>query len=453
MPDHVSLTSEVTRITRRVDGALKYRQGEKTRDQTEGQTQGSINQPQAGQPYLFAENLIEDVNATLEKAREGLQTVKNRAREWLGGCEIEINRNNEKRENLKEKYDSDIGHLDQNRGPMSQGREELRERRENSRQALDDLRFRLGGRACKARWRRAYSLVLIGVAIIEVPINRVAFTSLVTTNWEALSAGLLVGVIVALLAHLIGVQWRRCELKRKHFEGRHRLSHLLPYVWLSSSIIIALILFRFITELRDYTFRLGLVESASLREIVAEDFIEGLWDMDITSQGWGLFVLNCLVLLVGAYFAYRANDPHPDYVNHVRDEEKWRKKLKAWDSSYDKKEKDLTGRWNAKNRILESEYAKLNSDKASLETVINNISNHFDRLRGRSARYIRRRINHFENTNRQARTDVFPPEFDEFGGQMILDDRLLQWEDAPPPINVPEGPTLVEPAQGGQHDR
>lgn len=172
-----------------------------------------------------------------------------------------------------------------------------------------------------------YVLSLIGLAVAEVPVNRLAFQFFFQESpLIGLVLALLVGGIFMFMAHVAGTVARQLGYYRGVGGKAMGLATVFGIVAL---VGVAVVLLAAIRQL--FVDFLQQEQSANLSELIKGNLgsiATRAFQTELGEAGWTLLVLNVLIFVAGALLAFFRHDPHPDYESAIKKAARLDKRLR-----------------------------------------------------------------------------------------------------------------------------
>jgi hypothetical protein len=329
---------------------VDYRPADKRADQRAGQRDGKAAVPAiASESHPFrdlltvrAETDLQKVSQEIEKLgkdlfarREQLETERNEGfitqRDAVRAARMDAERDVERR-------------LGPGSNRYSGPRQQFEQAQAQERKIAADA-----GRPLRIHLRWLFIPIMAMAALAEVPINALAFeTFFQEARGIAVLISLVIGIILAFLAHITGLNLKRAT----HKEGLR--ANLKYYVGVAITLCIVGVTVYFIALMRDYYLQFTAATSKSFAEMLAEQGVGQtlgqISNVTLTSNGLGLMVMNILVFFVGCVTSYFRHDAHPDYEAAVRTREKWPKKFDRAKSRYEGESATTLRKFDEKDR-------------------------------------------------------------------------------------------------------
>ena len=226
---------------------------------------------------------------------------------------------------------------------------------EEAEKAHRAVRAEVNGRPLRRSLVGFYLPIMILLALVEVPVNRLAF-ELFFQEQPAVSLALafVVGAVLVFFAHMVGTLVRRMETPSRVAQQVKRSCGIALFIGLTG------VLMYLLAGMRQLYVRLLESEQGSSLSAMVQGLTEGGAVRTITNvageqlgtAGWTLLVLNVVIFVFGATAAFLRHDPHPDYEAAWRQQERARWRLTRLRSRYER----VAG---AKSRAFDEQLASL----------------------------------------------------------------------------------------------
>ncbi|MCW5771211.1 MAG: hypothetical protein KIT16_06210 [Rhodospirillaceae bacterium] len=309
------------------------------RDRSKGRSDGSHNVPDPDASNLspYELEVIAESQAAVSKYKANMNQQLARLEAEAQAKRSEVSeRIYEKRDTIDADTQARAGALNQAIGPDSPSQRmlsaELRERRD----ALKRVEIEVN-RPLRVNfvgfW---YMLILIGLAVAEVPVNRLAFQFFFQESpIIALVLALLVGGIFMFMAHIAGTVSRQLV----HYRGAGgKLMGVLTVLGVVGLVGVAIALIAAIRQL--FVDFLQQEQSANLSDLIKGDLgsiATRAIKTELGEAGWTLLILNVLIFVAGALLAFFRHDPHPDYEGLSRKTAKLDRRLRKLQRKHQKR--------------------------------------------------------------------------------------------------------------------
>lgn len=255
---------------------------------------------------------------------------------------------------LREERQRVLQGIDLARGPQSARYVRAGLAGEEAEKAHRAVRAEVNGRPLRRSLVGFYLPVMILLALVEVPVNRLAF-ELFFQEQPAVSLALafVVGAVLVFFAHMVGTLVRRMDAPARMAQQVKRGVGIALFAGLTG------VLMYLLAGMRQLYVRLLENEQGSLSSMVqgltgggAAQTIAKVANEQLGTAGWTLLVLNVVIFVFGATAAFLRHDPHPDYEAAWRQQERARWRMTRLRGRYDK----LAG---AKGRVFDEQLNSL----------------------------------------------------------------------------------------------
>ncbi len=278
------------------------------------------------------------------------------------------------------------------------------------------------GRPCKVKiptW--AYVILLIGVAVCEVPVNQVAFSQIVEgTNAASALVALLVGAIVAMFAHLAGEQISRSTEKPSFRNNWFR------YLLVLTLFVVMGVLFYGISLLRELMLSISRTGNASFATLLQQGGVRETFGqlsaVEMTGPGYTLLFLNILIFTFGVIVSFYAHDPHPYYAKAVKNANKWANVVKKMEINHNRVHQKQGSEYDAKINALEKNIALIDGELQQLAQDLPLIKRMRADAASIIAAYVAQRVQAYEVGNRLERKTATPSVFGKFETEAYASD-------------------------------
>ncbi len=270
---------------------------------------------------------------------------------------------------LREERQRVLHALDVSAGPLSAKFVRAGLAGEEAEKAHRAVRAEVNGRPLRRGLVGVYLPVMILLALVEIPVNRLAF-ELFFQEQPAVSLALafVVGAVLVFFAHMVGTLVRRMETPSRMAQQVRRGLGIALFVGLTA------VLMYLLAGMRQLYVRLLENEQGSSLSAMVQGLTEGGAVRTITNvageqlgtAGWTLLVLNVVIFVFGATAAFLRHDPHPDYEAAWRQQERARRRLTR-----------LRGRYE---RVAGSKSRAFDEQLASLDQLLRETEGKHDEL-------------------------------------------------------------------------
>ena len=346
----------------------------------QGRRDGKNNKPSSDSDSLsnYELGLIDDAKSSWSKYKKYQQDELGSASSKMDHEEFARDETSaDKIDNLNDAKQKELENFTTTDGPGSSKQKLLNEEYEES---IEDVRKikTLLNRPLQTQFVRSYLPFMIILAIIETPINRLAFELFFQDESQfiafALSAA--IGSIIVFFAHVCGTHLKYSTCK----EAKPNL--FKTYFLIIFVAIFSLLLMWIIAQMRQQYIEFTQTgqELPTLQSLQQGDVLGGLakdffkWDLGIA--GYLLLLANIAIFTVGFIAAYLRHDSHQDYEKTYikeRQTKSYRDKQKRY---YDTRFAKINSDYNEKidfikrdNVTIDQNLEKYKSDKESLKSL------------------------------------------------------------------------------------
>ncbi|MBV8914702.1 MAG: hypothetical protein JOZ05_16880 [Acetobacteraceae bacterium] len=266
-------------------------------------------------------------------------------------------------QDLREERQRVLHALDGSKGPLSAPWTRAALANEEAERAHRAVRAEVNGRPLRRALVGIYLPLMVLLALVEVPVNRLAF-ELFFQEQPIISLALaaVVGAVLIFFAHMIGTLVRRMEHQPRPVQQVKRGLAILLFATLTGVMMYLLAGMRQL-----YVRLLESEQSSNLSAIIqgltsggTASAIRNVASEQLGTAGWTLLILNLVLFVFGATAAFVRHDPHPDYEAAWRSQERARGRLTRLRTRYDR----VAG---AKSREFDAQLAAL--DQLMRETA------------------------------------------------------------------------------------
>ena len=317
-----------------------------------------------------------------------------------------------------------MANQDQTRAKKARELDDLNRAHENKIRGLDN-RYReverqyqnvcaeVQGRPLRAGHPYIYFAIMCFIALVEWPINRLAFEA---AFQEALAIAsmiaLAVGIALAFIAHSVGAIARRMEYVKN--SRRKLFRHIFPLVGLLIFTffviyVIALARHEFVKLISEQN--VSAVALFQQQGKLATAVSEGFFAPQFGPSDWGLLVINLLVFLVASSISFASHDPHPDYAKTYRQRNRLMRRLERMRGKFAQKFAEVGREYDDRIGAAQHRAVRLSDEIAECEKDLQMIEHATAESVRMVATAIAGRVNTYINANRTARNSGTLPEF------------------------------------------
>ena len=240
---------------------------------------------------------------------------------------------------LREQRQRVLHGLDTTKGPMSARFIRAGLAGEEAEKAHRAVRAEVNGRPLRRSLVGLYLPLMIGLALVEMPVNRLAF-ELFFQEQPVVSLALagVVGAVLIFFAHMVGTLIRRMEAPSRPAQQVRRGAGILLFA------VLAGVMMYLLAGMRQLYVRLLESEQTSNLSAIIEGITNGgaartianVANEQLGTAGWTLLILNLVIFVFGATAAFLRHDPHPDYEPAWRNQERARRRLTRLRTRYER---------------------------------------------------------------------------------------------------------------------
>jgi hypothetical protein len=378
---------------------LEVREGDIRADRTSGRRAAAKDIALVQRRHQdFEAGLVGRAKSAVLALRTELNTVAADNRRQIDEIARERDENiGQKLSEARETRQSTLAALENKYGPSSAKHSSQARALEQAERDHRSVRAAVAGRLLRIQMRRAYLPALAFLAVLEVPINRLAFELFFQdTPLFSLILAAGVGILLMFLAHTAGLSARREAQPGLWKQVRHGAA-LVLIVALSLAVIYGL------AAMRQLYVQMLQNDSGTLQQQVESILNSGpattvshVVSTKLGVAGVTLMILNLAVFVVGATLSFIRHDPHPDYEAAWRAEQTAKRRLTRTRTGYEgrlattRKEHDT--KIQALDELLretQSKHDQLAAEAAAIEPfffdTVDRIAN---AVRGRSLAFV-----------------------------------------------------------------
>ncbi|HEX3350826.1 MAG TPA: hypothetical protein VHS58_22265 [Acetobacteraceae bacterium] len=231
-----------------------------------------------------------------------------------------------------------LQHLERTAGPLSARYAAAAKAVEDAERGLRAIRADVSGRPLRTAFVPFYLAALVALALIEVPVNRLAFELFFQEQpIFSLLLALAAGAVLIFFAHIVGTLIRRVEQPSPRAQQARRIGAIALFLILAGGLIYVL------ASMRQLYVHLLESEQGSLQQQVealtnrgAASAISNVASTNLGTAGVTLLVINVVLFAVGAALSFMRHDPHPDYEAAHRAELRARRRLTRLRARYER---------------------------------------------------------------------------------------------------------------------
>ena len=296
---------------------------------------------------------------------------------------------------LREEKQRALQALEKAFGPSSASFDRARHRSETTERELRTIRADINGRPLRRSLVWLYVPVMILLALVEIPVNRLAF-ELFFQEQPAFSLVLAgaIGSVLIFFADRIGTLLRRTEQERANRGPQVKR-------WLGIVIfgILAAVVMFLLAKMRQLFVNLLESEQSSNLSALVQRLTEGgaaktianVANQDLGTAGWTLLALNVVLFVFGITAAFVRHDPHPDYEQVWRANERAQRTLTRLKARYERELHAKTAHFDARMATLDQLMRETQIKIDDLVRRCDSIGPFFEQTRRRIANSVRNR--------------------------------------------------------------
>jgi hypothetical protein len=238
----------------------------------------------------------------------------------------------------REQRQAVLGDLERTIGPRAAAYAAATRTLEETEKAHRTVRAEVHGRPLRRGLVQVYLPLLTFLALIEVPVNRLAFELFFQEQPAfSLALALAAGIVLMFFAHLVGLLARRMEQPAPWPQQLKKAAGIVLFLGLAFGLMYVL------ASMRQLFVQLLNAEQGSLAQQVeqltrggAAGTVARVTQTELGTAGWTLLMINVALFAFGAAASFLRHDPHPDYEAAWRGQERARKRLSRLRARYEK---------------------------------------------------------------------------------------------------------------------
>ena len=308
-------------------------------------------------------------------------------------------------------HDDRMAALKRELGPDAGPYKESAHQAEDAQKALRTIRGDLNSRPLRTHFGPFYYLMMVVLALAEVPVNRAAFE--LTFREEpifSLTLAAAVGLILVFFAHVIGMMLRQWPHRPRVGQIVARIAALLAMAGIVGAGVY------FMAKMRQAFIRLTSAEADDFGQRLqqalrggAETPVAVMADMPLTINDWTFIALNLLIFTFGVVASFLRHDPHPDYARAVRNARRTERAFAKVEKKFGDKAREEVVRYEDRKRSLDGQMGEIRAALGALADQSGAIGEHCVASRRMAAQTIVKRSGTFAEGFRSAATTA-PPE-------------------------------------------
>ncbi|NBT35144.1 MAG: hypothetical protein EBT03_06350 [Betaproteobacteria bacterium] len=376
-----------------------------------GEVDGGKDYPAAGDSSVgdHEKQIAYEAKSEWLRHLSGIEQRKLTLRNTIGQLRAHLNSEGESHvDNLSEAQARELELLDQQHGHLSAEYRHLEEEFEAAKDEKQKLEHLLG-RPLDVEHADYYIPILVGLAIAEVPVNRLAFELFFESMpLVSLLLSAAIGGIFIFFAHTIGALLKRLQCKEI------ALNRDSIYLSITLMAILALILMYFlglmreqwvdVSEASQVDFAALLTSAERQHKSVVEQFLIG-------SKGFTLLLLNLAIFAMGLITSVKRHDPHPGYERAIDQVKKLEAKFLAAKKRHEAKRNEIIKAFSLRMADQGRLRKQWEADLKVAAQELDSLEQKIDADRKSLVLATARRFMAYQNANRKARKSDPPAYF------------------------------------------
>ena len=284
-----------------------------------GRRDGQLGVPAADadsySPYELG--IINDSRLALARYHANIEAERSRL---VAELEVKRKERDERihlvRDSLEAEKEANIKRISDSIGPGSPIGTRLRDDEKDKRELARRIELEVN-RPLRVTSPIFYLVLLTFLAVVEVPVNRLAFQFFFQESpIIALAIAFAVGILLVSFAHVSGI------IARRFGHQRSMLAHIFSAVALLVIVCLAAAIIYYVAALRqlfvDFLEREQATDLGNLMKRGIGTITEQAIKTELGTAGWVLLLINVAIFVSGAVGSFLRHDPHPDYETAVR---------------------------------------------------------------------------------------------------------------------------------------
>jgi len=295
-------------------------------------------------------------------------------------------------------HDDRLGTLKRELGPDSAPFKQAVARAEDAHKTLRGVRGEVNSRPLRTHFGPFYLVVMLILALAEVPVNRAAFE--LTFREEplfSLGLALAVGLVLIFFSHVIGLILRQWPRRNSFGQVAPRLGAMAVILAVVGSGVY------FMARMRQAFLRLTAAENDGFAQRLqdalrggARETVSVITDLPLTLNDWTFIAINVLLFVFGISASFLRHDPHPDYEKAVKEGRRADRALGRLEKRYGDAVAEETSRYEDRKRSLDTQMSELRATIAAVADQSSGILRHCESGRQMAAQTIRTRCGSFQ---------------------------------------------------------
>ncbi len=318
---------------------LDYREGEVRADRVTGRKAAADPALVARRHADFEDSLISRAKASVLSLRERLTAhgsdLHRKVSDLSRECDEEVG---QQLQDAREQRQETMRDLERIIGQQSARYLAATQKLDEAEKAHRAVRSEVGGRPLRRSFVRVYLPLLAALAVVEVPVNRLAFELFFQEQPAySLALALAVGSVLMFFAHVVGTLIRRSETPQRTAIQLRRGAAIVFLLTVVGGLIY------FLAKMRQSFVRLLESEQGSLQDQIRQlteggvaSTLTSVASVDLGTAGWALLLINLALFSLGVAAAFFRHDPHPDYETAWREQKRARSQIAKLKGNYEK---------------------------------------------------------------------------------------------------------------------
>ena len=360
---------------------LSFSEKDTRPDRVKGRNDGQKAYPPASTKEFSPHELerISQARAAVTNYDRNLHDIREQLNIDLASRKQELNEGYlGQKETLIRSKESALESLRQESGANSEAYRQLYAEQEEKKENFRRVELNLN-RPLQIHFAKVYLLLLFVLAVLEVPINKLAVEFFFQESpFLALVLALTIGVVLITLAHFLGLMLRQLGHYRERLGTKGYIAGIF-FIMLTAGSLIYLI-----SALRQqYVDFIAQEQQQDLSAMLLSDGVSGLLGQTIQTElgiaGLTLLVLNVSVFFLGMLFSFLRHDPHPDYERLYAERSHAINRLVKFRNQFEQKATKLQSEFDDKISYLDKKALALDNEireMVSRRTALNTEREH-----------------------------------------------------------------------------
>ncbi|NOY16360.1 MAG: hypothetical protein GXP23_05410 [Gammaproteobacteria bacterium] len=343
---------------------LSFSEKDSKPDRLKGQSDGQKGFPPVGMNKFSPHELerIAQARAGVTNYDRHLHDVREQLNIDLASRKQELNDAYlGQKEALIRSKESALESLRQESGANSEAYRQLHTEQEEKKENFRRVELSLN-RPLQIHFAKVYLLLLFVLAILEVPINKLAVEFFFQESpFLALVLALTIGVVLITLAHFLGLMLRQLGHYRERLGTKGYIAGLFFITFTAGSLIYLISALR-----QQFVDFIALEQQQNLSTLLLSEGVSGLLGQTIQTElgiaGLTLLVLNVSVFFLGLIFSFLRHDPHPDYERLYFERSHATNRLVKFHRQFEQKATKLQSEFDDKISYLDKKVLALDNE-------------------------------------------------------------------------------------------